>query len=81
MVQRQDNQVGGFIKSAKPARGNQGQSPKKDHNRRNGFAAKRNQAGYTLIELIQVLGMLGLAGMVATLVYFVIKGIIVLASL
>lgn len=81
MARNKDNQVGGFIKSAKPVRGHQEQPKKNTHNRRAGFDSKRNQAGYTLIELIQVLGFLVLSGMAAALLYFVIKGIIFLASL
>lgn len=52
-----DNQVGGFVKSQKPVRGNQEKSSKHTHNRRAGFAAKRNQSGYTLFELITVAGL------------------------
>jgi hypothetical protein len=57
MAQHQDNNVGGFVKAQKPVRLNQARSTKNTHNRRAGFNAKRNQSGYTMIELIQVAGL------------------------
>ncbi len=81
IARNQDNQVGGFIKAQKPVRQNQERSTKNTHNRRAGFDSKRNQAGYTLVELIQVLSFVFLVGVVGSILVLAIKALIALASM
>jgi hypothetical protein len=73
MARNQDNQVGGFIKAQKPVRQTQARSTKITHNRRAGFDSKRNQAGYTLLELLYTIFAIVLFCGACALVCFMVK--------